>query len=303
MGRVLRRGHACRAHHRRDPVRDRHGCSVRLVACVLASAGGRSEVPAGHCRQQEHRAADDRGDAVVAGHVHGPGTEDPDLHTDLPAGGQGLRHRPDPLRSGDGAGRRHRLDHPADRLGVVYRHLDRPDHHRPEHAHHLAILVGGVMRAADRGVFPRTVAVVAEGTARVRAPLHPLGIRRQGAVGANESASTTCDSTAPATPSDSRLATLHELCSAPLLAGVSAVIPAADDLRRRPPHRPAGWGSRREHACAYHFTPFALAAGRRIAAVCRAKRGSRLEARYRTAAHCRPGQRHLPQPGAGRRSP
>ncbi len=39
-------------------------------------------------------------DAAGAGHVHGPGAADPDLHADLPAGGQGLRHRSGALRRG-----------------------------------------------------------------------------------------------------------------------------------------------------------------------------------------------------------
>jgi len=123
-------GHPCRAQHRRDPVRDRDRGGVRLAAGVSGSALGGGQLPAVVRAQPVHGAVDDRGHAVAAGHLHGPGADDPDLHADLPAGGQGLRHRSDPLRPGAGADRWPGPGDAAGGLGAVHRYRDRQDQRR-----------------------------------------------------------------------------------------------------------------------------------------------------------------------------
>ena len=60
-----------------------------LLAYLQVPAAAVDALHVGRPRQ-DHGAAADRAGAAGARHLHGPGADDPDLHADLPAGGQGL---------------------------------------------------------------------------------------------------------------------------------------------------------------------------------------------------------------------
>ena len=124
-----------RAHRRHGDDHDRLLDRVRLHDGDHARAGDRHAVLHRHLQRQVHVPALDQHPAAAARHVHGSGADAADLHADLPAGDQDLRHRSGAFRYRHDPQSRHR---PADAAG-------RTDHggrlrHRPgEHGGGLAL--------------------------------------------------------------------------------------------------------------------------------------------------------------------
>jgi tripartite ATP-independent transporter DctM subunit len=146
---------------------------------------------------------DDQRDLVPAGHLHGHGQHDPDLHSDLFADCDEVRHGPGPVRDAHAdqlrAGPEHATggDHPVRRL----RH--RRHHRRPGHENHLAVLWRFARRHVPGDLCARLLPLAAHPDAEINRPGSRPRVKRRSAGGGRSLAWTWAGAAgAPLTPGD-----------------------------------------------------------------------------------------------------
>ena len=108
---------------------------------------------------------------AAARHLHGSGADAADLHADLPAGDQDLRHRPGAFRHHHDPQSRHRPAHAAGRPDHGGRLRHRPRQHGSGVAQHPDLLRADADRAGAGDLYPGADAVAAVGASWSRLAL------------------------------------------------------------------------------------------------------------------------------------